>query len=413
MKVSPVRLPLDRTKHSHEHRGNRARRSPGTGLRAVSACLAMLLGVLLVAAVPGAKSGAGAKPVRLGVSTILSGPLSLLGQETKEGAQLAAEQINARGGVLGRPISLSFADNACDPAQGINAVGSLVYQNKVAAFVGSGCSSVTLAVMPVIDRAKVVQLEYIATNPKITQLAGVGGNKWQFRLNIDDGIMAKALSDYIAEQVKSVAIIARNDDYGRGAAAAFRDSLTPKGVRVTNVEYAASGTVDYRAILTKIKGANPEGLIIIDDAPDAAPIALQYTELGMTQKIYGRGTVVTPQFQALVHNPKIWDGAVEINRWAPNPGSKDFEVAYEKSYGRAPELTAAMAYYAIHVLAAAVKLAGSDDRAGIRDALERLSLNFPGLGPVKFDAHHQAHPDMFLVQWQNGKIVTLTRRPTQ
>jgi branched-chain amino acid transport system substrate-binding protein len=371
----------------------------------------------IAAALIGTLAAAGtaypADPIRLGVSTILSGPLSLLGQQTKEGAQLAANEINAAGGIAGRNIELAFADNACDPAQGINAAASLVSRDNVAAFVGSGCSSVALAVMATLPRHRIVQLEYIATNPKITEQAGAGGNLWQFRLNIDDAIMAKALSEYMAGQVKSVAVIARNDDYGRGAAAVFKSLLESKGVKVTSTDFATTGTVDYRPILTKIKADGPDGLLIIYDAPDAGPIALQHTELGMSQKVYGRGTVVTPQFQAIVKDPKIWNGAVEVNRWAPNEGSKEFSDAYFKAYGYPPELTAAMAYYAVRVLAEGVKAAGSDDRAAIRDALEKVDIKFPGLGPVKFDDHHQAHPDMFIVQWQDGKVVTLERRPTQ
>ena len=352
------------------------------------------------------------EPVLLGVSTILSGPLSLLGQQSREGADLAAKEINAAGGVLGRNIEIRVADNACDPAQGINAVSNLVSEG-VAAFIGSGCSSVTLGAMPIIDRENIVQLEYLGTNPNITKQAGVGGNQWQFRLNIDDEIMAKALSGLIADDgAKTVAIIARNDDYGRGAAAAFADELGSLGVEVISSDFLVTGTVDYRPTLTKIKGDNPDALLVIYDAPDAAPMAMQYTELGMTQKIYGRGTVVTPQFQALVKDPAIWNGAVEVNRWAANEGGAAFQEAYEEAYGYPPELNAALAYYGIHVLAEAVKAANSDDRTAVRDALTTIDLNFAGVGPVKFDDHHQAHPDMFVIQWDNGEIKTLGRRPT-
>lgn len=396
------------TSHRDQFVRNSSRRNQASAGKSFAAtALAMLMTAGL--AMPAAHAQ---EPVLFGVSTILSGPLSLLGQQSREGADLAAKEINAAGGVLGRNIEIRVADNACDPAQGINAVSNLVSEG-VAAFIGSGCSSVTLGAMPIIDRENIVQLEYLGTNPNITKQAGVGGNQWQFRLNIDDEIMAKALSGLIADDgAKTVAIIARNDDYGRGAAAAFADELGSLGVEVISSDFLVTGTVDYRPTLTKIKGDNPDALLVIYDAPDAAPMAMQYTELGMTQKIYGRGTVVTPQFQALVKDPAIWNGAVEVNRWAANEGGAAFQEAYEEAYGYPPELNAALAYYGIHVLAEAVKAANSDDRTAVRDALTTIDLNFAGVGPVKFDDHHQAHPDMFVIQWDNGEIKTLGRRPT-
>ena len=370
---------------------------------------AALLAAALVAPL-GAQQPAGAH-IKLGISGVMCGPLSVLGQDYREGAQLAVNEINAKGGVLGRPLQLFPVDNANDPAQGVTAAGHLIDVVKVSAFIGSSGSSVTLAVMPVIERAAVVQLTVGSTNPKITQQAGKGGNVWQYRMNIDDSIMARAFSEVIASEVKSVAIVGANNDYGRGAADAFRSHLTPKGVKITSVEYYTSGQPDYRPMLTKIKAAAPEGIIVVADAPDAAPMAAQYTELGMTQKIYGRGSVVTTEFRSLVRDPKIWDGAKEVNRWAPSGST--VEKSYEKAYGRTPRIHAILPYYGIHVLAEAIRIAGSDDRKAVRDALEKVKLDFPELGPVQFDEYHQAHPDMFITQFQDGKIVTLGRRPTK
>ncbi len=373
----------------------------------------LVRGLVAAGAIAMAMPASAADPVKIGISTVLSGPVSLIGQQTKEGAQLKIEQINAAGGVLGRPLSLAFADNACDPAQGMNAAANLINSEKVAAIIGTSCSSVTLATMPIIQRSSVVQLEYLATNPRIAAQSGAGGNKWQFRLNIDDGIMVRELSAAIATESKTVAIIAQNDDYGRGAANAFREQLTPKGVTIVSADFTAIGTVDYRPLITKIQALKPDGLIVILDAPNAAPLAIQTAELGFAPKVYGRGTVVTPQFQSLVKNKDIWNGALEANRWVANPDSKEFEAVYTKKFGYPPELNAAMAYYAVEVLADAIKRAGSDDRSAIRDALETSSLNIAGLGPVKFNQNNQAHPDMFVIQWKDGKIVLRERKPTQ
>ncbi|MGE4250259.1 MAG: ABC transporter substrate-binding protein [Parvibaculaceae bacterium] len=373
----------------------------------------LLCGALSAGATLLAPPVAAAEPIKIGVSTVLSGQVALIGQQTKEGAELRVEEINAGGGILGRQLSLTFADNACDPAQGMNAAASLINGDKVAALIGTSCSSVTLATMPIIQRSNVVQLEYLATNPRIAAQSGAGGNKWQFRLNIDDSIMIRELSGAIAKEVKTVAIIAQNDDYGRGAAKAFGEQLSPQGIEILSTDFTTTGTVDYRPLITKIQALNPEGLIVILDAPNAAPLALQTAELGFAPKVYGRGTVVTPQFQSIVKNKDIWNGALEANRWVANPDAQKFAADYTKRFGYPPELNAAMAYYAVEVLADAIKRAGSDERGAIRDALEKTDLTISGLGPVKFDQNNQAHPDMFVIQWKDGEIVLRDRKPTQ
>jgi branched-chain amino acid transport system substrate-binding protein len=87
-------------------------------------------------------------------------------------------------------------------------------------------------------------------------------------------------------------------------------------------------------------------------------------------------------------------------------------VAYKAMWGREPRATAAMPYYGIYVIAEAIKIAGSDDRAAIRDALTKVDMQIPEIGPVKFDDHNQAHPDLFINQWKDGTIIALQRSPS-
>ncbi len=353
------------------------------------------------------------KPILVGISTALSGSLSSLGQDYQEGTKLAVSEINAAGGILGRPLELRFADNACDPATGINAASKLIDVDQVSIMIDGTCSSVALAVMPVVQKAGMVEFVAGPTSPKITDGAGVGGNPWIYRLNINDDIMAKAFNPVIAKEVKTVAIVGRNDDFGRSAADIFQKGLQALGVKVLSADFVTTGTTDYRPLITKLKAEAPEGLIVIQDAPDAGPFAVQSAEMGWTNyKVYARGTVVSPEFQQLTKNPAIWNGAQSVGRWAPITGSK-FAAAYKAMWGRDPRETAAMPYFGVYVIAEAIKIAGSDDRKGIRDALEKVNMTIPEIGPVKFDDHHQAHPDMFMNSWKDGNITPLSRVPSQ
>lgn len=377
--------------------------------------LGLMAGALALAACGGSTSNSASSPPKspiiIGVSTSVSGSNALLGQETAEGIKLAAKEINAKGGVNGQKIQIDVGDNACDPATGINAVGKLIDQDNVSVIIGSTCSSVTLAVMPIMQRSKVVQLSVGSTNPKITEQAGVGGNQWQYRLNIDDSIMAATLTKVIAREVKSVVVIASTDDYGRGAATAIVGDFKPLGTRVLGTEYYAFGQADFRPMLTKIKSEAPEGIVVIANAAEAGPMALQAQEVGLTNvKVYGRGTVVTPDFQKLVKDPAIWDGAREVNRWAPE--NSKFESAYKAEYGRDATVIAAIPYYAVYVLAQAIKQGNSADRASIQKELAKVNMCIPELGPVQFDDHHQAHTDVFITQWDKGVVKTISREPS-
>jgi len=324
---------------------------------------------------------------------------------------MAEEDINAAGGILGRPLEIYYADNACDPAQGATSVDELIDVDKVAAIIGDFCSGVTLTTMPIIQSAGIVQLEVNGTDKSISAQSGVGGNIWQFRLNLDDGLMAQYFSKTIAQEVKSIVIVTSNDDYGHSAAQAFTTDLTQDGVKILSTEYYTYGQADYRPMITKIQAENPGGLLNVADFPDAAILATQMKEMGVTNlKIYGRGTVVTKDFEDLVKDPTIWDGAKEVNRWAPQ--GSDLEKRYQAMWGVPIDIPAVLPYYAIFVLAQAITNAGTDNRAAIREALTKLHMNIPDLGPVSFDDHNQAHTDMFITQLQNGKVVTLQRIPT-
>ena len=382
--------------------------------------VAVLVGALLVAAcaptatpisATAVPPTAAKEPIRIGISGQFSGPQTIQGDQTKQAAVMAEEEINAAGGVLGRPIKIYYEDNGCDPALGAPSVSRLIDVDKVAVILGDFCSGVTLTTMPIIESAGIVQLEVNATNPKITSQAGVGGNIWQFRLNIDDSIMAAYFSKAIAKEVKSIVIATSNDEFGRGAADAFSTNLAPLGVEILSIEYFTYGQADYRPIITKIRSENPEGILAIADFPDAAILATQMKEVGLTNlKIYGRGTVVSNSFVDLVKDPTIWDGAKEVNRWAPQ--GSDLEKRYEARWGMPLEIPGIFPYYAIYVVVEAIKIAGTDDRAAIREALTKVSMNIPELGPVSFDDHNQAHPDMFITQLQHGTVVTLERLST-
>src|SRR6476646_4826158 len=195
----------------------------------------VLAGVILGAAMP---AMAQQQPIVIGVSTAQTGPAAVAAEWELWGVNLAVEEINAAGGVLGRKLEILVMDNKCNPSEAVNAANKLV-EAQVVAIEGSHCSSAHLASMKIIQDAKIPMITGIASNPQITALSGVGGNDYAFRISASDSGMMKALAIYLAAKkpFKTVAIVAEDSDFGRGGVDAFKAEVVPKaGLEIVSTD---------------------------------------------------------------------------------------------------------------------------------------------------------------------------------
>src|SRR6266581_8641934 len=173
--------------------------------------LALLMTV--VAAAP-----AWAQPVRVGFASAMSGPSAITGEGVVWGATMAVEELNARGGIMGRKVEAYFADNKGTPGEAVSAVRKLADVDKVDVIIGQTHSGACLGAMPVVKEIGVPMVIEACSHPKIRELSGKGGNEWTFRVALDDEIMAYTFARYMARQgVKTSSVLAMNNDFGRGA----------------------------------------------------------------------------------------------------------------------------------------------------------------------------------------------------
>jgi branched-chain amino acid transport system substrate-binding protein len=347
--------------------------------------------------------------ILIGISTALSGGAAAIGQDERSGANLAVEQINAKGGVGGRPLSLSFEDNACDPTQGAASITKLSGEPAVMAIVGGLCSSVTLAGMPIVAREGVPFLVGISTAPKISDLSGVGGNDWTFRINASDASLAVGLANYLAQTgvAKRLAILGEDTDYGRGGAAALTSALTAKGLTVTSTDFVAQGTQDFSALLARYASTKPDAVALFINGADHLNYVTQAKSVGLNIPVSGRAEFQGPSL------PIITGGGFEGSTSAysytdvyDSPANAVFVAAYKAANGgTAPTAESFAGYNEISVLADAFSRASSIDRTAIRDALK--TTNFQSLlgGTVKFDDHNQAHDKIVIMTIKDGKVV--------
>ena len=381
--------------------------------------IGVVVGLALVLAgdLPGARAQS-APAIRVGFSSAMTGPSAITGEGVKWAAQMLADEYNARGGIMGRKIELYFGDNAGTPCEAVSAVRKLVDVDRVDVIIGQTHSGACLGALPVVKELAVPMVIEACSHPKIRELIGKNGNEWAFRVNPDDVMLASQFAKHMAQSTKTVSIFAQNDDFGRGAAAAYDVAFKKNGIKLVSTEFFDRGQADYRPVLTRVKRANPEAVLLVMLASEGSVFMRQFREVGLTQKLYARGSMATVEFLYQVRDsPSIADGLVEATYWTPA-----LDPAWEKQWlerwkvpVRVHGSLAAIAFrYAVApAIEQAIKKTGRSDRKAIRDALEEIDVSNTPVGRIKFDDTHQAFINMLLVEISGGQLKVLEKIPIQ
>jgi branched-chain amino acid transport system substrate-binding protein len=360
----------------------------------------MMRKLLLFTTVALASGAVSAQDIRIGVIKPLTGPLAFDGAADIKGAQLAAKEINAKGGVLGKKIELVVEDGQCKPAESVGAAEKLMFRDKVSVIMGAFCSGATLAVMPIAQKNKIPLVTGVSSNPKLTEM----GNDWFFRNAETEALTAQAFSRVLAKDMKlaKAYFLAVNDDWGRGTVDAFKGSWDRAGGSSVGVEYVDRTANDFYTPLTKIRAARPDVIIVAAESQAGSIIAKQAKELGVKARIFGVGAWATPTFMDLAGEAA--NGLLAGVVYAPTqPGerNKTFVASYKTAYKEEPGKYSAAGYNTVHIIAQAIQRAGAADPEKIRAALEKTDYAGPN-GRVRFDDKHQAYGhELVLVELQN------------
>ncbi|HZD10339.1 MAG TPA: ABC transporter substrate-binding protein [Candidatus Binatia bacterium] len=335
------------------------------------------------------------EPVRIGLYGPMTGPIAFIGEGFDFGIKLAIEELGNE--IAGHPIEYVVADNKCNPTDAVNAVRKLIEEDEVDAIIGGGCSSATVAALPIIAEGQVPAVSGTSTNPGIYNQMGVGGNGYAFRINPDDLIMAQGFAEYIVDRssVERISLVAENTDFGRGAIAAYKPIFESLGVEIATEDYFDLGTADFRPALTSMRASESGAVLIVMTENDCAAFMRQYREVGVEADVYSRGACTSPLFLELTQDdPAVADGIVEFaffNKLQDPDLAERFEARWDT-----PLTGHRMGgYYAMyHTLAPAIEKVVADgdeiNRETIRAALETLNVDTPA-GLISFDDHNQAY----------------------
>ena len=335
---------------------------------------------------------ASAQNIVIGVSTAQTGPAAVASEWEMWGANLAIEEINAAGGVLGKKLEVLVMDNKCNPSEAVNVANKLV-EAKVVAIEGAHCSSGHLASMKIIQDAKIPMITGIASNPQITTLSGKGGNDYAFRISASDASMMQALGIYLGSKkpFKTVAIVAEDSDFGRGGADAFKAVADKAGVQVVSTDIHPQNTPDFTSILTRLQQRRPDAIATFQLGGDSVNFLRQAMQIGVRIPYTGRVEIGGR------NQPIIEAGGMEksISAWqysalADSPQNKAFAEKIKAKHNAEPYLQTWAGYDCIRVLAQAIKDAGSTDGTKIKDAIKAMSFTNVMGKTVKFDEYNQA-----------------------
>jgi branched-chain amino acid transport system substrate-binding protein len=367
-----------------------------------------LLGVVVLALVAGAcKDGEkqGGDTIRVGVITSLTGPQAAFGAAHKNGYTIAANEINAKGGILKKQIEVIYYDDQGKADQAAQGVSKLVDQDHVVIVLGAYSSETTRAVIPAVTQKGIPLIMPTATADNVVET----GSPWVFRICAGANAYASAMADFLKNNgaPKTIAIVYENTNFGQANAKAMATAAPAAGMQVVDQEVYQAATPDYKALLQRVKAANPEAVYFASYLLDATTLMRQSEQVDLSPRfITAAGTGFSAaEFPTEKGAGKYAEYTLSVSQWLPSAkwaGSKEFDDAYFKLSGGHPAYHAMQAYAALLVAADAIKNANSTEPKALADAIRKEHIDTP-FGPIAFDAKGQnAHP-VLISQVQGGK----------
>ena len=369
-----------------------------------AALLALLVGTACKGDGAGTSTSAAAT-FRIGVVTSLTGSAAAFGQAHKNGYAVALEELNAKGGILGKPIELVYYDDQSKPDQAVQGVAKLVDQDHVPIILGGFSSENTRAMVPAVTAKKVPLIMPTATAENVMET----GSQWVFRICAGSNGYASATVDFLKNNgaPKTLAIVYENTNFGQANAKSMRTLAAAAGMTIVGDEAYQANSPDYKALLQRVKSESPEVVYFASYLLDATTLMRQSEQVGLNPKyVTSAGTgFAAAEFPTDKGAGKYADYTFSVSQWVATAkwaGSSEFDAKFTKATGAHPAYHAMEAYAALIVAADALTRAKSDQPAVIADALRKTQLE-TAFGPIKFDAKGDNSHPVLVTQVQAGQ----------
>ncbi|ABQ38045.1 MULTISPECIES: ABC transporter substrate-binding protein [Bradyrhizobium] len=366
----------------------------------------ILAGLCSAALLTGAAYAQSGAPIKIADVAELSGGGATVGNNWKNGIDLAVEEINAKGGILGRKIEVSHADSQSNPGVARAQVQKAL-DGEPYVLLGPGYSGSVKVTAPLAAEAGITQIMG-GEAAELTQ----AGNKFLFRTSFGQQSSMPKVAKYINDELKakSVAVVWVNNDFGRGGRDVITKEFNRLGIKVAADLSTEAGQADFAADVSKIKAAAPDAVFIYVNEEESARILKEIKRQGVTAPLIGETTLVGQKVIELAGDAANGArGHVGLTTDAPVEAVKAFRDRFVKKYNYVPDHNGLKGYLAIYMVKATTEKMGKVDSKAFADTLHGLTIKTSAepniLMDVTFDQNGDIDRQGFLVEVVEGKQV--------
>ncbi len=344
-----------------------------------------------------------AEPVRLGFFMSITGRDASFGEASLRGARLAVDELNAAGGVLGRPFELIVEDNRSQAGESATAAKKLIARDRVAALIGECSSARTLEAAPVAQAAGVPLITPASTNPKVTEMGDA-----IFRVCFIDPFQGEVLATFARRRLglkRAALLIENGSPYSVGLAEYFAKTFIALGGEIVATQKYAGADTDFRAALTAIRAARPDAIFLPGYYVAAGLVAQQAKQLGLTATLLGGDGFEAPQLLEI--GGEALEGAYYSSHFSDAnsaPESRRFVAAYRARHGTVPNGLSALTYDAVRLAADAITRAGTVEKVALRRALATTKDFSGATGRTTINPQRDADKDAAIITVRRGQL---------
>ena len=330
----------------------------------------------------------------------LTGGTASFGQSSHKGTQMAIDELNAAGGVLGKKFALITEDDQSKAGEAATVVRKLISRNKIVALLGEVASSRSLEAAPIAQQARVPMISPASTNPKVTE-----AGDYVFRSCFIDPFQGTVLAKFaLSKGLKKAAILTDvKQDYSVGLSQFFKEYFAAHGGAIVSEQSYSSGDKDFKAQLTSIKSTGPELILASGYYTEAGLISRQSRQLGLNVPLLGGDGWDSPSLIEVAGDSM--EGNFFSDHFSvedPSPMIQDFVRKFRAKYNETPDAMAALGYDSVLILADAIKRAGGTDSTKLRDAIA-ATKDFTGVtGKISIDEKRNASKSAVILSVKGG-----------
>jgi len=372
--------------------------------------LFILLALVLAACTSTGGGGAQPKELKVAILAPLSGPVPTFGVSTRDGALMAIDEWNAKGGVLGMKIVPIVEDSQCTPDPAVNAANKVIDQDGVKFIVGEVCSKASIPVSEIANAKGVIQISPTSTNVNVTVDSQGKVKPYIFRACFIDPFQGQVGAKFAWEKLgakKAFVMLDQANDYVKGLAEEFEKAFTALGGEIVGKATYTAKDTDFSAILAQVAEAKPDVVYLPDYYNVVNLVTKQAKEKGINVPFLGGDGWDSSDLDLAAA-----DGGYFTNHYSPDdprPEVQNFRKAYGEKYKdengnpKVPDALAALAYDATNLLLEGIKEAGTTDTAKVKDALEKIKFNGVS-GVITFDPNHNPIKSAVILAVKDGAV---------